>query len=111
MKIAQKNQETTFHELKEKGLLTVDLRPLLKIHPTCLKMEGETQIEFEPSSEMLKNLFNFNGCPTFVCIKCGKESPKVSNRCKYCAECSAEIRKEKLTQQQRERRLRIRTAC
>lgn len=111
VKIAQKNQEVMFHELKEKGLLTVDLRPLLKIHPTCLKMDGEIQIEFEPNAEMLKNLFTFNGCPTFVCERCGKVSPKVSNRCKYCAECAAHIRKEKLTQQQRERRARIRAIC
>lgn len=109
IKMPKKDQEMELHKMKEAGLISVDMKPMCKFHPSCLRLEGSLVAEFEPSSKMLKELYNFNGSPMFACEKCGKMSPKTNNRCHFCKECAAEIRRNKLTEQQRERRLRLRT--
>ena len=109
VKMAKKDQEMELHKMKEAGLISVDMKPMCKFHPSCLRIEGTLVAEFEPSAKMLKELYNFNGSPMFACERCGKMSPKTNNRCHFCKECAAEIRRNKLTEQQRARRLRLRT--
>lgn len=95
VKLAQKYQELELHKMKNAGLITVDLKPLLKFHPKCLKNDGILKIEFEPCSNMLEKLYEFNGTPRFNCQICGKVVIRTNNRGKYCKECALRVKEDK----------------
>ena len=95
IKTPQKRQEYVLYEMRKANLLSVDLKPMLKFHPLCLKSEGEIQLEFSPSANMLEYLYHFNGSPTFNCQICGKLVVRTNNRGKYCKECGNRLKEEK----------------
>ena len=95
LKKTKKQQETYLYELNKANLLTVDLKPLLKYHPTCLRKEGEISLEITPSCEMISELLKINDTPIIKCLKCGKDVFKTNNRIKYCPECAKQIHIEK----------------
>lgn len=103
IKKTKKEQEKYLFKLKKEGLLTVDLRPLLKFHPTLLKMSGEVALEIVPSSEIISELCKFTGKPKTICQCCGKEIYKMSNRTKYCPECARRIHIEKTNSKKKQK--------
>lgn len=95
IKKTKKEQEFYLYELNKANLLTVDLKPLLKYHPVCLRKEGEIALEITPSCDMISELLKINGTPIIKCLRCGKEVFKTNNRVKYCPECARIIHIEK----------------
>lgn len=97
-------QEPYLNKLYKEGLLSVDLKPLLKYHPTCLKNDGEVAFEFEPSENMINELLKLDEKNIKKCIRCGKEVLKGSNRTKYCKECYRRVRLERKYEKRRQER-------
>lgn len=101
VKLAKNKQELVLYDLYKNGFLNVDLRPLLKYHPSCLKFGGEIDFEITPSEDLILELQNRNGTILIKCERCGKLVPKTNNRMKYCKECSKKINIEKTKQNQK----------
>lgn len=104
IKKAKSQQEIYLYNLNKANLLTVDLKPLLKYHPTCLKSEGEVAFEFEPSANMINELLKLDEKNIKKCVRCGKEVLKGSNRTKYCKECYRRVRLDRKYEKRRQER-------
>jgi hypothetical protein len=94
VKLSKNKQDLVLNDLYNAGFLSVDLRPLLKYHPLCLKTEGNILFEIESSSNLLSEFIKLNGTPTIKCLICGKVIEKKKNNQKYCPECALEVHRE-----------------
>lgn len=101
VKLSKSKQDLILYKLYKEGFLSVDLRPLLKYHPSCLKYGGEIDFEIYPSKDLILELQKRNGTILIKCERCGKLVPKTNNRMKYCKECSKKINIEKTKQNQK----------
>ena len=104
VKIPQKNQEMKLHELKKAGLISVDMRPILRVHISCLKTSGNKQLEFAPNNEMIENLYTFESVAAYKCKCCGKMVKRTGQNSSYCKECARKVNIQKTIERRKLRR-------